>query len=182
VLGLSFNGPSFNSLPVSGQLGENNVVAAGTFASAPGSPVPPPTPVTNTVAPPTVPVTSVPPPTPVPTVEITTTLGTTIGPVPPTSGVAITIGGDLTVPGGQFATPSSITDVINATGGFLLPQVASGGGWTSQILIGNTSPSDQVVRVDFFDSSGAPMLLPGVSAGSSLVVPAGGVVVLSTGM
>jgi hypothetical protein len=88
----------------------------------------------------------------------------------------------LTVATGQFATPSTITEVIASTGGFLLPQVASGGGWVSQIMIGNASPTAQIVRVDFFDAAGAPMVLPIGSTIPSLVVPAGGVVVLSTGL
>jgi hypothetical protein len=165
VLALAFIGPSFSSLPVSVQLSEGNVVAAGTFTATPGSLVPAPAPVTNTVAPPTVPVSSVPPPT------------------PPTFGSATEpTAADLTVPTAQFATPSSITELIEATGGFLLPQVASGGGWVSQIMIGNVSAEAQIVRVDFFDSSGAPMLLPSGSTIPSLVVPAGGVIVLSTAM
>ena len=189
VLGLAFNGLSFNSLPVSVQLSPDTVVAAGTFGTSAASFVPPLPPVTNTVTPPTVPVSSVPPPTTVPIAGVTTPLVTATGQVPPTFAVPSTpvttttaFSVPASVPTGQFTTPATSTEVIVATGAFLLPQVASGGGWVSQIMIGNASPTAQIVRVDFFDASGAPMLLPFGSTIPSLVVPAGGVVVLSTGM
>jgi len=196
VLGLAFNGLSFNSLPVSVQLSADTVVAAGTFGTSPASFVPPLAPVTNTVTPPTVPVSSVPAPTTVPITGVTTPLVSVPGQVPPTftvlpgqlpptfvPNVAInTSTTAFSVATGQFTTPATISNVIVSTGGFLLPQVASGGGWVSQIMIGNASPTVQIVRVDFFDSSGAPMFLPIGASIPSLVVPAGGVVVLSTAM
>jgi hypothetical protein len=185
MLGLVFNGLSFNSLPVSVQLSQESVVAVGTFGTSPSTFIPPPAPVTNTVTPPTVPVSSVPPPTTVPITGTTTPLVDATGGLTVAFGVGnvvTTTTTPLTVATGQFATPSTITEVIASTGGFLLPQVASGGGWVSQIMIGNASPTAQIVRVDFFDAAGAPMVLPIGSTIPSLVVPAGGVVVLSTGL
>jgi hypothetical protein len=62
----------------------------------------------------------------------------------------------------------------------LLPQVATGGGWESTIAIANTSGVDQVVRADFFNSQGGPMVLPFGSSVTNILVPATGVVTLST--
>src|SRR5262249_16139560 len=42
----------------------------------------------------------------------------------------------------------------------LLPQIATGGGWSSTIAIANTSAVDRLVRADFFNSQGGPLLLP----------------------
>jgi hypothetical protein len=62
----------------------------------------------------------------------------------------------------------------------LLPQVATGGGWVSTIAIANTSTVPQLVRVDFFSADGGPLALPIGSTVTNILVPAGGVVTLST--
>jgi len=62
----------------------------------------------------------------------------------------------------------------------LLPQVAAGGGWQTTIAIANTSGLDQVVRADFFNSQGGRLVLPFGSSVTNIVVPAAGVVTLST--
>jgi len=63
---------------------------------------------------------------------------------------------------------------IGGPGGSLLPQVATGGGWGTQIVISNSSAVVQTVRVDFFTPAGAPL---GLSFGSSIanivIAPAG---------
>ena len=73
-----------------------------------------------------------------------------------------------------------ITTGVGGVAAQLLPQVASGGGWFTTIAIANTSSADQVVRADFFNSLGGPLLLPFGSRLTGIVVPAGGVVTLST--
>jgi hypothetical protein len=180
VLALSFNGPSFTSLPVAAQLSLNNIVSAGkptpstftttgvtppqTFAN--GNPVSPPfvpttvtpLPVNVLVLPPTVPITGVPTPLVNATVPITTPTGST----------------------STFTGTPVTTTQTTSNGGLLLPQVAAGGGWVSQITIANTSNAAQTVSVDFFNSLGGPMSLPFGSAVPNVVIPSGGVVTIST--
>jgi hypothetical protein len=84
------------------------------------------------------------------------------------------------------AAPATVTPLPELTLGvggrlaLLLPQVATGGGWESTIAIANTSPTPQVVRVDFFTSLGGPLLLPSGNSFVTVLVPAGGVVSVST--
>ena len=73
-----------------------------------------------------------------------------------------------------------ITAGIGGPGALLLPQVATGGGWVSQITITNTSGVTQAVRVDFFDASGNPMVLPFGASVPSIVINSGGVSSFST--
>jgi hypothetical protein len=68
---------------------------------------------------------------------------------------------------------------VGGAGALLLPQVATGGGWFSQITIANTSPFAQTVRVDFFNSGGAPMSLSFGSTAPSVVIAPGGVATLT---
>ena len=74
-------------------------------------------------------------------------------------------------------TPS---DAVSFTPGFLLPQVVSGGGWSSRIVITNRSTVKQLVRVIFFDSAGSPLVVP-IAANPPISVPAGGVVTVPAG-
>jgi len=67
-----------------------------------------------------------------------------------------------------------------AASALLLPQIATGGGWVTQITIANTSTVPQTVRIDFFNSVGQPLVLPIGSSLPSVLVPAGGVVTFST--
>src|SRR5262249_11361562 len=93
-----------------------------------------------------------------------------------------------TNPGVATTTISTATTTVNAvasltsTGGALLPQFATGGGWASQIVIANTSAIQQVVRVDIFSSTGLPLQVPFSSQLSSVLIPPGGVVTFSTAM
>jgi hypothetical protein len=78
-----------------------------------------------------------------------------------------------------FAIPQIITGV-GGIAAQLLPQVVTGGGWSTSIAIANTSAVDQVVRADFFNSQGGTLQLPFGARLTSIFVPAGGVVTLST--
>jgi hypothetical protein len=64
-------------------------------------------------------------------------------------------------------------------GAVLFPQFATGSGWTTEIVLANTSIGPISVRVDVFDNNGTPM--PGLLSGSGQVTIApSGVAVLST--
>lgn len=81
-----------------------------------------------------VPLTSLAFPLPIPTQPVTPTIfppsTVSILPVPPT----VSIGGP---------------------GALIFPQVVSGGGWFTEIVIGNTSAGPQNIRIDFFGANGA---------------------------
>jgi hypothetical protein len=72
---------------------------------------------------------------------------------------------------------------VGGTGAVLLPQFAAGGGWATEIVIGNTSGSSMTVRLDLFKSDGTPLTakLNGESKSSftGLTIAPGGVVILS---
>jgi hypothetical protein len=196
VLGLAFDGPSFASLPVASQLGGSSVTSnavvitsqqptltfAGTTAGAipPVQPIPSvsqpiasPVPTTINQIPSTFP--NLPPTQPVngATVPLATTRAT--------SGIAITSSGSFVLVGRDifFEIPQFGVG-IGGLGSQLLPQVATGGGWATAISIANTSTESRFVRVDFFNSEGGPLVLPFGSSLPSVVVPAGGVVTVST--
>src|SRR5262249_17890797 len=78
------------------------------------------------------------------------------------------------------ATTSPNTTTIVGTGGALLPQFATGGGWASQIGIANTSAVQQVVNIQIFSATGATLLVPFSSQLSNVLIPPGGVVTFST--
>jgi hypothetical protein len=72
---------------------------------------------------------------------------------------------------------------IGGDGAILLPQFAAGGGWATEIVIGNTGTSSLTVRLDLFKSDGKSLTatLNGQSAGSfpKLTIPPGGVITLA---
>jgi hypothetical protein len=209
VLGLSFNGQSFTSLPVAAQLTVNNVsTGAGVIATStavPGSAITA-VPVFSTVNAgvsvfaPLIPstITQIPstfvgiPQTPA-TGTTTTLTGTPVagvnsvpGAPSPLTGTTFSTGVTNVPVATTVLTPISaaipqITTGVGGTGAFLLPQVATGGGWVSQITISNISGTPQTVRVDFFNSLGGPLTLPFGSSVSSILINPGGVATLSTG-
>ena len=103
----------------------------------------------------------------IPLTGTTTTLATTTGQLTT---------GPTTV---QVLTPSvmvfpQISIGVGGPGSQLLPQIATGGGWVTQITIANTSGITQTVRVDFFDPNGAPLTLAtGSTVGNIVVAPTG---------
>jgi hypothetical protein len=76
-----------------------------------------------------------------------------------------------------FAFPL-ITSGVGGTGALLLPQIATGGGWVTQITIANTSQFPQTVRLDFFNPAGGALSVSIGSTIPSIVVAPGGVATL----
>jgi hypothetical protein len=104
----------------------------------------------------------------VPTTTLTTstpTFGTTVVPngtvVSPTVGTfastfatpSIATFGTVTVPNTAVVVNTQSAASIGGNS-LVFPQVAAGGGWSTQIAVGNTSSAAQVVRIDFFSSDG----------------------------
>jgi hypothetical protein len=205
VVGLAFSGGTFTALPVASQLSGNNVIttqtAAGSIATATrpvtstfgliAVPVTTPTTVSAPLTPtfngvPTPPTLLPPPVIPIfPTTPITGSaipLVTSTGPVTgtqftttPVSSFALAT--QNVVPSFTFTFPQLIAGV-GGTGALLLPQVATGGGWTSQITIANTSATTQTVRVDFLNPLGGPLPSSLGSTVPNIVIPPGGVATL----
>ena len=208
VLGLAFNGGSFTSLPVATQLTANTVLTSTTPTAATTTFATPTVPTTTvptfsfptvpTFSLPTVPTFSLPgtptfngiptPPTifPTPTVTAPTASTFAVTPTVPTFAITPTVPA-TTVPTATTVTQSVISPFvlpqiavgIGGPGALLLPQVATGGGWVSQIMIANISPFAQAVRVDFFNSAGAPMPLSFGSTAPNVVIAPGGVATLT---
>jgi hypothetical protein len=197
AMGLTFIGPSFTSLPVASQLSPSSTINAGipaTPATAIATVNPGIAATTITTPAPTVTATGVIVPSTITQIP-STVLGlpsTTIGlppsqpitfpiapPVPTISGPVITVVPTTSITNSVTLT-SQVTSSIPVISGLLLPQFATGGGWGTQIVISNTSPNAQVVRVDIFNSAGGRLVLPFDSNLSSVSIPAGGVVTFST--
>ena len=72
---------------------------------------------------------------------------------------------------------------VGGAGAVLLPQFAAGGGWATELVLGNTGTSALTVRVDLFKNDGTPLStgMNGQTASSftNLTIPAGGVFVLA---
>jgi len=206
VLGLQFVGPSFTALPTSVQLAGVTTFAGGNvgtttttiISGVPGAITP-----TTAITPPiTIPSTAI---VPISTVPIPSTIPVTTIPSPTIP--ATTVPATVTVPPQTFAigtttqspatfgTPVSNTTIIgtspNSTvvasaglvglGAFLLPQVATGAGWESQVTVANTSAITQVIRVDFFNATGGPLVIPIGSTIAGVAIPPGGVATFPTG-
>jgi hypothetical protein len=192
VVALSINGTSFTALPVAAQLGSNSVIntpaastTTSTFNGVTITSVTPPfsipaTPTFNGVTmPPTIlpiPVTVIPFTSTVPVVASTGQITGGLFGIPQTTS---------TVSAGTQSITSLPTTVfpqlsfgVGGPGALLLPQVATGGGWVSQITIANTAVFTQTVRVDFFSPAGAALSVPSGSTASNIVIAPGGVVTL----
>jgi hypothetical protein len=210
VLGLSFNGFSFTSLPVATQLSVSNVTTAAVTTGTTVVPVNPGvvaiginTGVVPAAAPPAVPstITQIPATFPglVPQQSPTavTTPLTGVAPVNLVPAVPVNLAGVTTVTtvSGPVVTATPVTATVmtpsvvifpqvtvgvGGPGALLLPQVAAGGGWVSVITVANTSGVAQAVRIDFFDSFGAPLVLPFGSTVANIVIAPGGVATVST--
>jgi hypothetical protein len=121
------------------------------------------------------------PPTPIPTMTVTPPVALTGTPTPvqvtPVQVTPVQVTPVQVTP--VQVTPVQVTPVQSAgsIGGgaaFVFPQVVTGGGWSTEIAVGNTSTATQSIRIDFFAPNGAP-------AGSftNVSVPPLGVVFLS---
>lgn len=92
-----------------------------------------------------------------------------------------------TVPVTSLATPTTGVPIfstgIGGDGAVLLPQFATGGGWATEIVIGNSGTAALTVRVDLFKPDGTPLSATlNNQTGSSftnLNIPAHGVLVLA---
>ncbi len=113
-----------------------------------------------------IPLTSLSAPSPVPVIPLNSP--------PPTPTAANGFGIGVASP---TAPPQSVSPpvTIGGSGALVFAQVASGGGWSTEIAIGNTSSAPQTVRIDFFSQGAA-------TAGSltDIVIPPQGVFFFST--
>jgi hypothetical protein len=70
---------------------------------------------------------------------------------------------------------------VGGAGAVILPQFAAGGGWSSEIVISNTTAIPATVRVDLFKQDGTPLTtsLNGQSGSSfqNIVIPAEGILI-----
>jgi len=72
------------------------------------------------------------------------------------TGIGIpTLTGNVTI--GMANLPATATTTVPTIGGpgaLVFPQVVTGGGWSTEIAVGNTSAGTQVIRIDFFSPTG----------------------------
>jgi len=52
------------------------------------------------------------------------------------------------------STATTTVPTIGGPGALVFPQVVTGGGWSTEIAVGNTSAGTQVIRIDFFSPTG----------------------------
>ena len=84
-------------------------------------------------------------------------------PAPPVSPVTVT------------TSPVPTITSIGVTNSLVFPQIVIGGGWTTEIAIGNTSGGSQTVRIDFFGQDGVL-----VNSLTNIVIPPRGVFFFSS--
>jgi hypothetical protein len=90
-----------------------------------------------------------------------------------------------TMPVNNLGTPGAVPVISAGVGGansVLLPQFVSGGGWVSQIVVGNNGTTSLSVRVDLFKEDGTHLSaqLNGTTASTfNLTIPGGGVATLA---
>jgi len=209
VVALAFSGGTFTSLPVAAQLTGVNVVTTANTTTAPITITAPvtttfngigfaPTTINTGFAPVTpnfngvpVPPTLLPTPTvlPVPTVANPSTtipitgstipLVTSTGVIPTGTTTFTTTPNTVVVTAPTaFAFPQVIVG-LGGSGAMLLPQVATGGGWVTQITIANTSTITQTVRLDLFNMVGGPLAASLGPTVPSIAIPPGGVATLT---
>lgn len=198
VLGLSFTGFSFTSLPAAAQISVAPVTSTATTTTT--TPVTTANPIPTTISqvpatfpglPPTTlpttatnPITGMPPVTSlapvtqtIPLTGTTTTLTGATGTITTTPTTVPTTVGVLSPT--VIAFPQ-LTVNVGGPSAQLLPQVATGAGWVTQITIANTSGETQIVRVDFFTPNGAPLALPFGATVENVAIAPGGVATIST--
>ena len=94
-----------------------------------------------------IPLTSLSPPLPPPVQPLT--------PPPPTSSAGFGLGLPPVPPPPPSFVVVPATSTIGGPASFVFAQVVSGGDWSTEIAIGNTSSASQSIRIDFFGSNGA---------------------------
>jgi len=80
----------------------------------------------------------------------------------------------FSIPATVSNSPVSTRPTIGGLASLVFPQVATGGDWSTEIAIGNTSAGLQSVRVDFFRSDGLE-----TNSLTNVVIPPRGVVFFS---
>jgi hypothetical protein len=90
-------------------------------------------------------------------------------PSPPPAPVIVTPPVTATNAGPQQAAS------IGGAGSMVFAEIAAGGGWSTEIAIGNTSSAPQTIRVDFFAENGA-----NTNSLTNIVIPPRGVFQFST--
>ena len=86
------------------------------------------------------------------------------------------------MPATALTGPFPVPEEIGGPGAMLLPQFATGGGWSTEIVLTNTSDEDLEVTVDLFGKDGSPLTasLNGESASTfNVTIPPHGVVTLA---
>jgi hypothetical protein len=149
ILAFNFRASDFSAVPLTSLATPTPVAVQPLTSQAVGSqplaqPVAPPSPsITSPVF--SVGIPSVPPPSTMVSPPVTIT---GIG-APTFTGTAVTMGMVL-LP----ATATTTVPTIGGPGALVFPQVVTGGGWTTEIAVGNTSAGTQVIRIDFFSPTG----------------------------
>jgi hypothetical protein len=64
----------------------------------------------------------------------------------------------VTPPVSVSRSPVPTVTSIGGAASLVFPQVANGGGWSTEIAVGNTSSGPQTIRIDFFGSNGVNLL------------------------
>jgi len=123
-------------------------------------------PLTSLVNPTPIPVQPLIPPPVVPNSGAGFGIGVAPPPQPPLIG---------TPPVTVFRSPVPTVTSIGGGASLIFPQVASGGGWFTEIAVGNTSSGPQVIRIDFFGANGA-----NVASLTNITIPSQGVFFFST--
>jgi hypothetical protein len=199
VLALAFSGGTFTSLPVAAQL--NGITTPTGVVTTTTTPATITTPVTSTFNGVTitsaVPTTTFSPVTPSfngvpipPTLLPPPTANTPPGTTPITGSASALVTSTSVTPAFATTPPAITTPVstimfpqvtagVGGNGALILPQVATGGGWATQITIANITTIVQTVRVDFFNSGGGPLSTPVGSTILSIVIAPGGVATLT---
>jgi len=73
------------------------------------------------------------------------------------------------------AVTGQITTTVGGAGALIFPQVVTGGPWSTEITVTNTSTAPQIIRIDLFDSSGVQF-----RAAAGITIPAMGLFTLIT--
>lgn len=91
-----------------------------------------------------------------------------------------------TIPITSLSSLSPVPEVgpgVGGTGAVILPQFASGGGWSSEIVLINTTSKSMTVRIDLFKQDGTPLTTSfnrqSQSSFQNIVIPAEGVLLES---
>ena len=94
-------------------------------------------------------------------------------PVQPSS---TTLAATFSTPVTVVTSPVPTTTSIGGSGSLVFAQIVVGGGWSTEIAVGNTSAGIQQIQIDFFGPDGSHM-----STLPDIVIPSRGVFLISIG-